>query len=95
MYDPKDEVLVTRDVLFQPLGDEAVLLNLNYSRYYGLDDVGRRMWELLAEHGGPEPVVQQMLREYDVEEAALRRDLAALVEKLQSAGLISRARPGG
>jgi len=29
MYDPKDEVLVTRDVLFQPLGDEAVLLNLN------------------------------------------------------------------
>ena len=93
MYDPKDEVLVTRDVLFQPLGDEAVLLNLNDSRYYGLDDVGRRMWELLAEHRSTEPVVQQLLREYDVEEQVLRADLATLIEKLKAAGLIASAQP--
>ena len=93
MAELKDGIEIPKDVLFQTLGDEAVLLNLNDSRYYGLDDVGRRMWELLAEHRSTEPVVQQLLREYDVEEQVLRADLATLIEKLKAAGLIASAQP--
>ena len=89
MPETKEGVEIPEDVLFQPLGDEAVLLNLKDSRYYGLDDVGRRMWELLAEHRSPEPVVQQLLREYDAEEAVLRSDLATFIEKLRAADLIA------
>ena len=93
MAEPKDGIEIPKDVLFQTLGDEAVLLNLNDSRYYGLDDVGRRTWELLAEHRSTEPVVQQLLREYDVEEQVLRADLATLIEKLKVAGLIASPQP--
>ena len=90
MPNPTRQIQVATDVLYQPLGDEAVLLNLNDDHYYSLDDVGARMWQLLAEHGDPEVVVRQMVSEYDVEEAILRRDLAALIEKLEEAGLITR-----
>lgn len=89
MPNPAGPITVATDVLYQPLADEVVLLNLNDSRYYGLDDVGGRMWQLLAEHGDPEAVVDRMQGEYEVDEAVLRRDLAVLIGKLEAAGLIS------
>jgi hypothetical protein len=70
------------EVLFQQVGDEAVLLNLNNSRYYGLNEVGARMWQLLEEHGALEPVVAQVVEEYEVDEATARQDLETLVAQL-------------
>ena len=81
---------ITPDVLFQTVLDEAVLLNLNDSRYYGLDDVGTRIWQLIKDHGNVDMVVDQMLREYEVDEATLRRDLVALFEEMEQRGLLSR-----
>ena len=77
-------------VLFQSVADEAVLLNIGDNRYYGLDDIATRMWQLLMEHGDEEAVIRQMLEEYDVEEPVLRQDFAALVAEMEQCGLIKR-----
>ena len=42
---------IAKDVLFQFVAGEAVLLNVNDNHYHGLDDVAPRMWQLLVEHG--------------------------------------------
>lgn len=77
-------------VLFQTVADESVLLNINDNRYYGLDEVATRMWQLLMEHGDEETVIRQMMEEYDVEEPVLRRDFTALVAEMEQNGLIKR-----
>ena len=84
-------VTIPDTVLFQELAGEAVLLNLENDRYYGLDDVGTRMWRLLAEHGETSAVVQHLLNEYagEVDQTTLERDLSELIEKLAHAGLIT------
>jgi hypothetical protein len=78
-------------VLFRDLGDESVLLNLDNDRYYGLDDVGTRMWQLLAELGAVDAVVARLLEEYagQVDEPTLRRDLEELIATLVAAGLVT------
>jgi hypothetical protein len=81
-------VKLSQAVLFQPLRNEAVLLDLNSDQYIGLDLVATRIWQLLAENGDTEYVVRMMLQEYDVDEARFRRDLAAYLEKLMTLGLI-------
>jgi DeoR/GlpR family transcriptional regulator of sugar metabolism len=70
------------------VADEAVLLNLSDQHYYGLDEVGARIWTLLLEHGDIEVVIQQMLREYEVNEATLRRDLMALIQEMEQRGIL-------
>lgn len=85
-----EQLQIADDVLFQAVADEAVLLNIADNHYYGLDDVATRMWQLLAEHGTEEAVIQEMLAEYDVDEATLHQDFAALVEELEQRGLIKR-----
>ena len=37
------------DVVFRQLDDEAVLLNLKTGIYFGLNDVGARVWQLIAD----------------------------------------------
>ena len=76
-------------VLFQELDGEAVLLNLESESYFGLDDVGTRIWQLLVEHAQLRRVYEQMQKEYDVEEDKLRTDILGLVTKLDEAGLIT------
>ena len=86
-----ERISVASNVLFKELGGESVLLNLDNDRYYGLDDVGTRMWHLLAEHGEVAKVVSCLLAEYggQVDESTLRRDLAELITKLGELGLLT------
>jgi hypothetical protein len=79
---------IPEDVMFRILGDEAVILNLGTGVYFGLDDVGTRMWQLISEHGSTEKVVEALLAEYEVEEALLQTDLDKLVEDLMENGLV-------
>lgn len=76
------------DVLVQELEGESVLLNLDSERYFGLDEVGTRIWQLLGEHRSLERVCEEMLKEYDVDESELRRDLLKLARDLVEAGIV-------
>jgi hypothetical protein len=75
-------------VLSQEIEGETVLLKPEEDRYFVLDDVGTRVWQLLTEHGDVDGVVAQMLTEFEVEETTLRADITELLERLSAAGLI-------
>ena len=67
-----------------------MLLNLTNEKYFGLDDVGTRVWQLLTEHDGKtEPVIKQMLGEYQVDEATLRQDITNLIADMVVAELVA------
>ncbi len=80
---------IMKDVFAQSMQGEMVLLSMKTSRYYGLDEVGARAWQLIASQNTPQQVMQQLLSEFDVDEATLRIDLAHLFEDLAAAGLIT------
>ena len=89
------QVEISSEALFQELEGETVLLNLQSERYYGLDDVGTRMWQLLAENGDVAAAAAQLLKEYNVEAAQLESDLATLIGRLAEAGLLTITAPAG
>jgi len=79
---------IREDVLFRDLGGEAVILNLKTGKYYGLDEVGTRMWSLLTHYGRVEPAYRALLEEYDVTEDRLQRDLLSFIDNMASHGLL-------
>jgi hypothetical protein len=81
-------VTVPPGVLFRDLDGEAVLLELESGRYYGLNETGTRIWLLLQEHGSVEAALHTLLDEYDVAEERLRRELLGFVGTLTSQRLL-------
>ena len=81
-------VIPCPDVLVQELDGEAVLLNLDSERYFGLDDVGTRVWQHLLEHRRLERVCEEMQKEYEVDASRLRADVLQLVGELIEAGIV-------
>ena len=82
-------VRVTPDVLHQELGGETVLLNLANESYFGLDEVGTRVWQVLGETHSANDVVTRLLAEFDVTVDQLRQDVERLITELADAGLVS------
>lgn len=81
-------IRLAEDVLIQDLAGEAVLLDLNTEQYYGLDDVGTRMVQVLDQAASVKDAYERLLAEYEVEPAILQADLAAFIAELRTYGLI-------
>jgi len=82
-------VKVSNNVLFQQINNECVLLDMDSEQYYGLDDIGARMWQVLSEDGNTEKALTLLLAEYDIDENTLRQDLSNLITELGNVKLIS------
>ena len=81
-------VSVPESVLFRELEGESVILNVDSESYFGLENVGTRMWLVLTESDSIQAAYETLKDEYDVEPELLRRDLIELIEKLSENGLV-------
>jgi hypothetical protein len=75
-------ITIPEDVFFQDLNGESVILEVASGKYFGLDEIGTRIWNLLAEHKALQPAYEILLAEYEVDPARLESDLIAMVQKL-------------
>jgi len=81
-------VSVPPDILISELSGESVILNLKSECYFGLDEMGTRMWTALTTAESVQAAYERLLAEYDVSEEQLKQDLIDLVGKLTEQGLV-------
>ena len=81
-------VQVLPDVLSQEVSGETVLLDLNNENYFGLNEVGTRIWQLLQEQDNLEKIYDVLLDEYEVDTKQLRTDFDDIINQLKDTGLI-------
>lgn len=83
-----DRVEVPKHVLVRFLEKESVFLNLGAEIYYGLDETGTRMWQVVTTAPNIDSAYRQLLSEFDVEAELLRQNLSELLGKLVDKGLL-------
>lgn len=82
-------VSLSPDVISQEVSGETVILDLASECYFGLDEVGTRIWQLIREQGELRAVYNTLLDEYDVDASRLLTDLEALINDACERGLIT------
>jgi len=83
------KITLSPEVISQEVSGETVLLDLESENYFGLDEVGTRIWQLIKEKDDLQAIYNTLLDEYEVEESRLQADLEALLGEISKLGLVS------
>ena len=70
------------------LNGEAVILDLSSGVYYGLNEVGARIWQIIQEPCSLEKIQNVLIEEYDVEPDLCKQEILKLLLELKNAKLI-------
>lgn len=82
-------ITATRDQISGDLLDEdVVILNLSNGVYYGLNPLGGRIWSLIQKPRVVNEVSEILFGEYDVDSELCTRELLAMLQELETHGLI-------
>ena len=80
-------VVAARDVMAADFAPEVVLLNLRDGVYYGVEDVGARVWALLQSPIAVSAILETIAEEFDVDSPRCEREVRAFVDALVARGL--------
>jgi hypothetical protein len=81
-------VVATKDQVSSDLAGETVLLSMQSAMYYGLDEVGSRIWELVRAPIRVSELRDAITAEYDVEPERCEADVLGFLRELAANGLI-------
>ena len=87
------EVKIERNpgIISSPMDNETVMMSIEKGRYFGIDAVGTRIWELLEQPRTISGLCEILLQEFDVEPDRCRADVTGFVEKLLEKDLVQAA----
>lgn len=74
--------------LTAPVDGELVMLDRRSSRYFGLDPIGHRIWELLEEPRSVESLCTALQSQFDVSPETCQADVLRFLEQLEQAELL-------
>ncbi len=81
-------VVAAQDQVSSDLAGEAVILSLQTGRYYGLDAVGSRIWELVRTPTRVAAIRDAILQQYDVAPDRCEHDVLNVLHQLAAEGLV-------
>ena len=82
------KIIFADTVFAQEVDGEMVLLDMNSENYFGLDEVGTAIWQVMQEKETLQEVLDVLLEQYEVESDVLEKDLADFVNKLVESELV-------
>lgn len=85
---PDSTVVATPEQVSSDLAGESVILNLKTGMYFGLNEVGASIWNLLQQPRSVKDICAQILEEYEVESEQCERDVLTLLHELSESELI-------
>lgn len=76
------------DLLSSEMDDEIVMMNLESNNYYGLNKIGKDIWECLEEELTFNDLCNKLVSKYDVSLEQCKKDVTPFLEKLKESNII-------
>jgi hypothetical protein len=81
-------VVASKEQLASSIGGETVILGLQSGRYYGVDGVSARVWQIIQEPSRVLDICNAIVSEYEVDPQVCAADVLALLNQMADGRLI-------
>ncbi len=78
----------TKDILFDSVGEEIVMMNLEQGMYYALDEIAGEIWKRIEEPISVADLCTALLKEFDVSPEDCERETLAYLQDLHERELL-------
>ena len=86
---PPETVIARRgEPLTAAVDDDLVMFDAERGEYFGLDRIGRRIWELLETPRSVDELCTALTAEFEVTDETCRAEVGTFVERLHDAELV-------
>lgn len=84
-----DTVLVRNsNQLYSEVDNEIVMLSVDTSEYYGLNEVGSVIWSILEKPKSLYEIIDYLVLKYDVERSVCELEIMPFIDNLLESGVI-------
>jgi len=83
-----DIVSVSARQVYTTLGSEAVVLELQASKYFGMNDVGTAIWNFLQQPREVSDVIEHIANNYEVSAEQAEVEILSFLQNLVDKGLV-------
>lgn len=87
----KDRIIRREDISTTIIDGELGMMSEEKGKYYTLDFIGTRVWELIEQPLTVDELVAILIKEYEVDRSTCEVDLLELLDKLMKEALIKLA----
>ena len=88
MITEKTKIVKNKDIEVTDFENEKVMMNLEIGRYFTLNEVGSRIWDLLDKNDDVEGIINGLLEEYEVSREMCSEQVFKYLEELEQYGII-------
>jgi hypothetical protein len=81
-------IIALKDHLYSELKDEGVVLSLKNGKYYGLNEVGRSIWQIIQSPATVDEIQTAIMQEYEVDEETCRKEVLAFLKQMAGEELL-------
>lgn len=89
MIDVNTKVCQSKEIDDADLNGEKVMMNLDKGKYFALNSVGGRIWDLMREEISVKDIVNILLEEYDVDTETCENNVFNYLGLLENEELIT------
>jgi len=72
----------TEEIVDSNIDGETVMMSIENGKYYGLDDIGSRIWELIEKPVKVSDLIDALLEQFDVDRKTCERDVLKFLNEL-------------
>lgn len=89
MIDVNTKVCQSKEIDDADLNGEKVMMNLDKGKYFALNSVGSRIWDIMREEIYVRDIVNILLEEYDVDKETCKNNVLDYLEILEDEELVT------
>ena len=75
-------------VLFNQVDDDLVMMDIKSGNYFGINPVGAEIWNKMQGPISVQEIINQLLAEYDIDEATCRSETLAFIQQTLERGFL-------
>lgn len=86
----KDTFRRNSDIVASEIDNETVMMDKDFQKYFGLQEIGTRAWQMLEDPTSIEQMAERLVKHYDVSMEQCMEDLIPLMTDLLKNEMIVR-----